>query len=143
MAATGFWPYRQRLSVAVKRSKRQRDELAAFVVELLERSGAATQTEFAERAGVSWASLSGWKTGRIVPDGYNLLRLIRAAGLAATPAASLTDSETAAALEHIREGLDALRSSVELALTRREAGAPPPGDQQVRTVRRRSPRVKP
>ncbi len=65
--------------MAAKRSSAQRDELAAFVQHLYAESGAATWKEYADRAQVHWASLSDWQTGKSVPDGWNLYRLIQAA----------------------------------------------------------------
>lgn len=51
-----------------------------FVRELYERSEAATWAEFATRAGVNPVQLSRWQSGASVPDGYNLVRLIKAVG---------------------------------------------------------------
>jgi len=59
----------------------QRQEVARFVRELYARSGCATWDRFAKRASVHAVQVSDWQRGRSVPDGYNLLKLIRASGL--------------------------------------------------------------
>jgi len=66
--------------MAAKRSKTQLAEVARFVDWLYEQGGFATWAEFASAAGVHWASLSDWHTGKKMPDGWNLYRLIKAAG---------------------------------------------------------------
>ncbi len=67
-------------AMAAKRSAEQRGEVASFVRELYAQSGAATQKEFANRAQVHPMQMSDWLLGKSVPDGWNLLCLIRAAG---------------------------------------------------------------
>src|SRR4051794_408394 len=64
--------------MAAARSEAQRNEGAAFVRWLYENSETSTWKEFADRARVHWASLSDWQTAKSVPDGYNLLQLIKA-----------------------------------------------------------------
>jgi hypothetical protein len=63
-----------------------RAEVAAFVRELYARSGCATWDQFAKRAAVLPVQLSDWQRGRSAPSGYNLLKLIRAAGVLQEPA---------------------------------------------------------
>ena len=66
--------------MAAKRSKAQKAEIAAFVDELFAASECATWAEFSKNAAVHWASLSDWHTAKRVPDGWNLLQLIKTAG---------------------------------------------------------------
>jgi hypothetical protein len=69
------------MPVAARRSASQRTQVADFIRDLYERSGCGTWSEFAKKAGVHWAAISDWQTGKVVPDGWNLLSLIRAAGV--------------------------------------------------------------
>lgn len=61
-----------------RRTKEQRETVAAIVRTLYEASGADTWSDFAKMAGVHWASLSDWQLAKSVPDGWNLLLMMRA-----------------------------------------------------------------
>jgi transcriptional regulator with XRE-family HTH domain len=86
--------------VAEMRKLEQRQEIALFIQELYRRSGCRTWDQFAVRAGVHAVQISDWQRGEHVPDGYNLLKLIRAANVLAaerrTPPHPLIDS-----IEHL------------------------------------------
>lgn len=62
-----------------RRSRQERDEVAEFVNRLVDASGAKTTVEFAAMAGLYDSNVSEYRSGSSVPDGYNLLRMIRAA----------------------------------------------------------------
>lgn len=91
--------------MAARRSPKQRAEVAKFIDELFETSTSETWAEFASAAGVHWASLSDWHTGKSVPDGYNLLRLIRAAGVSPEAVTQLADGHDLESLLGRLEGL--------------------------------------
>ena len=72
-------------AVAQHRSPDQVEEVRAFVRELYARSEYPTQEDFARAAGVHPVSLSNWMSVTAdrprVPDSYNLMRLLVAAGV--------------------------------------------------------------
>ena len=61
------------------RTPEQRAEVAAFVDWLYEKGNFDSWAAFSRQAEVPWGSLSDWHRGVNVPDGYNMLKLIRAA----------------------------------------------------------------
>jgi transcriptional regulator with XRE-family HTH domain len=100
------------------RRAEQRKEVAQFIRDLYRRSGCATWEEFAVRAGVHAVQISDWQRGEHVPDGYNLLKLIRAADVLSaeeqSPPHPLIDS-----IEHLVEAIEnspALARSLEPSL---------------------------
>jgi len=66
--------------MAPKRTPQQYDEVAAFVRELYAQSGCPSWAAFARSAGVSSMDVSNWQLGKVIPDGWHLYCLIRAAG---------------------------------------------------------------
>lgn len=111
--------------MAAKRTAEQKSETARFVEDLFKASGYTTWADFARAADVHWASLSDWKTGKSVPDGWNLLSLVKAAiktQPATTPPSTLyvaldrlvtqlreDEDSLQAHPEEAREAVDALR----------------------------------
>lgn len=65
------------VAAKVKRTPEERAEVAAFVHHLFLLSGASTQTEWAEMAGIHQTSVNKYLTATDVPDGVNVLRLLR------------------------------------------------------------------
>lgn len=61
-----------------RRTKEQRDAVAAFVNRLASISGAETNVDFANAAGLWESNVSEYRSGKAVPDGYNLILMIRA-----------------------------------------------------------------
>src|SRR5207248_2671384 len=59
----------------------EREAVRELVDRIFRESGAQTAARFARHIGVSELSLSGWRTGREMPDAVNLLRLLHAAGV--------------------------------------------------------------
>lgn len=59
---------------------RQQADLSAFVNALAEAAGYQTTAEWSRESGYPAPNLSNLRNGRGAVDGYNLLRLIRAAG---------------------------------------------------------------
>lgn len=115
--------------------ERQLADLSAFVNALAEAAGYATTAEWARESGYPAANLSNLRNGRKGVDGYNLLRLIRAAaarsdltteqlalGLARATAAD-------ASAESVARRLDELAGLVAEAL---ELLRQPPGGSQRR-----------
>ncbi len=76
--------------MAPQRTPEQYDEVAAFVRELYAQSGCPSWAAFARRAGVSSMDVSNWQLGKVIPDGWHLYCLIRAAG-GAPPMRSFED----------------------------------------------------
>lgn len=74
--------------MAQHRTPEQIEEVRAFVRTLYERSGFPTQEDFARSAGIHPVSVSHWMSrtpGRQrMPDAYNLMRLMVAAGMLGT-----------------------------------------------------------
>lgn len=103
--------------------ERQQAELTAFVNALADAAGYATTAEWARDSGYPPPNLSNLRNGRGAIDGYNLLRLIRAAAARsdATPDQLALGLARATAEEQSEEStarrLDELASLVTEALT--------------------------
>lgn len=67
--------------VARPRTDQEKQVVASFVRDLFRASGYKTAEEWGSRAGVWGSNLSEYQSGKAMPDGYNLLRLMRAAGV--------------------------------------------------------------
>jgi hypothetical protein len=65
--------------MAKRRSEEERAQMVEFIDWLYARSGTKSWADFATKAGVHWSNLSAWHRGKGVPDGYNFLKLLRAA----------------------------------------------------------------
>lgn len=63
-----------------EKGRREAAEVAAFVRELYEGSTFESWGEFGRAAGLSASTMSDYKRAENAPDGYRLLKLIRAAG---------------------------------------------------------------
>lgn len=103
-------------------SDEERAELAQFIDHLFEMSRHKTWVSFAGGAGVHWAQISDWHTGKVVPEGWNLYRLIREAARARAARADVTTDQVAAtavaaappAQQAILDRLRSLEESVDL-----------------------------
>lgn len=94
--------------MAVQRSPAELKEMAVFVHQLYERSGCARWNEFADRAGLPSEMVSRYANARAMPDGYNLLRLIRAAGEEPATVQAPATGPQAAVIGLLRELGDAI-----------------------------------
>ena len=119
--------------------ERQQAELTAFVNALADAAGYATTAEWARESGYPPPNLSNLRNGRGAIDGYNLLRLVRAAaarsdltpeqlalGLARATAEESSEESTARRLDElaglVTEALSLLREA-QRAAPRRARGA--------------------
>ncbi len=112
--------------MAAARSEDQRRDIAAFVQWLYETSSCASWAEFAERAGVHPVQVSEWQLGKVVPDGHNLIRLIRAAGVLRPTDLSTwaTDAETARLIHEVHSAAQTLATLLGKLLLARPRGSP-------------------
>lgn len=90
--------------------QRQLDELAAFANELFELAGYKTTAEWARESGYGYPNLVNLRNGKRAVDGYNLLRLMRAAAArvdrTATDLGVQTAANQAASLAAIQRHLE-------------------------------------
>lgn len=108
--------------------ERQQADLTAFVNALADRAGYTTTAEWSRDSGYPAPNLSNLRNGRGAIDGYNLLRLIRAAAARAETAAEDLATELAGAstaldgrLRAVEDGLTALASEIRRSLESPEA----------------------
>lgn len=127
--------------------ERQQAELSDFVNALADAAGYTTTAEWAREAGYPASNLSNLRNGRRAVDGYNLLRLIRAAASRseltteqlAVGLARATEADESA--ESIGRRLDELSKLVQESLELlHEAQRLRSGDQQRKPAARRAPR---
>lgn len=85
--------------MARRRTQAEKDEVAQLVRDLYARSGETSWADFAQKAGVHWENLSKWQRARVVPDGWSLLQMMRAADADAATVAGLSPGSAAALLE--------------------------------------------
>jgi hypothetical protein len=123
-----------------KLDQRQQADLSAFVNALFTEAGYTSTAEWARDSGYPAPNLSNLRNRKGAVDGYNLLRLIRAAAeragqdpvdLAARLAAG--DHDVADRLRAVEEGLTELAGEVRTALqdaAARVSAASPPGKSQ-------------
>ncbi len=126
--------------MAKKWTPAEKQELADLVLLLFELSSFRTWEEFASAAGVHPVSISNWQSARSAPEGYNVLRLLRASGalarLQASAALSAEDRNDSrpeartvqAILSEVRSGFEKLQQQIEGQFEepgpRRTAGEP-------------------
>lgn len=67
--------------MARKLDDQQRTELAAFLNQVADAAGYTTTAEWARDSGIPASNLSNMRNGKRAVDGYNLLRLMRAAAV--------------------------------------------------------------
>jgi len=127
-------------TVAKKWSDEEKQELAVFVQTLFVLSPFRSWAEFAKVADVHPVSISRWQQGQDAPEGYNLLKLLRASGAfdLLQAAAQQRDKErlhdppeelaevAVALLEEIRAGFAAIGDRLAALETERTAEAAPP-----------------
>lgn len=109
--------------MAVRRSALQKQALAAFVHTLYEQSPYVTWADFARAADVHPVNISDWQRAQTAPDGWNLYKLIKAAGGAPAALAALPRDDQAA----IAESLEELASMIRLVLQALGTGDEDPG----------------
>lgn len=118
--------------MARKLDKEQQADLTAFVNDLASHAGYETTAEWARDSGYPAPNLSNLRNARGAVDGYNLLRLIRAAAersgadpvtlaeeQAATPGGSR--EQIVERLQAVENGMTELASEVRRALLQRQA----------------------
>lgn len=105
----------------------QQRELTTFVNAIAQRAGYETTAEWARDSGYPAPNLSNLRNGRGAIDGYNLLRLIRAAAKrAGVSPADLAETQAAETeelsdrLRAVEEGLTDLASEIRRSLSRPE-----------------------
>lgn len=99
--------------MAKKWSDEEKQELASLVQTLYLISPFRSWAEFARVAGVHPVSISRWQQGQDAPEGYNLLRLLRASGAEALLVAAANRAETTGTPDYPAELEDAAIAVIE------------------------------
>ena len=126
-----------------KPTQAERDEVQGLVRWLYEKSGCTSWATFANRAGVLPSSMSDWSRGENAPSSYNLVKMMRAAGIIddgiSESAGEVPDFQSMSIGRHLEslEGkveaqgksttlaLKALTAGIRKLERRLDAGAPP------------------
>lgn len=131
---------------------RQQAELTAFVNALADAADYRTTADWARDSGYAYPNLTNLRNAKGAVDGYNLLRLIRAAAartdltteqlalvLARATAADASEASIASRLEDLAAGV---KEALELLKQARDERAAQPEAQQPGTSTRRTPTTK-
>lgn len=93
-----------------RRTQGEKNEVAGFVSRLYELGGYDSTSEFASRAGLHGSNVGEYMAGKVMPDGYTLLKLMGSIGIDFTARGKAVDLPLPEVQhDHLRELAESIR----------------------------------